>query len=46
MMVDGIVTVPYSRILIRRRQKNKEYVFPEAKSSIAADEASPEYGEK
>ena len=34
----------YERILIRRRQKNKEYVFPETKSSIAADEASTEYG--
>ena len=35
---------PYFRILIRRRQKNKEYEFPETKSSVAADEASTEYG--
>ncbi len=33
----------YERILIRRR-KNKEYEFPETKSSVAADEASTEYG--
>ena len=35
---------PYFRILIRHRQKNKEYEFPETKSSVAADEASTEYG--
>lgn len=34
----------YARILIRHRQKNKEYEFPETKSSVAADEASTEYG--
>ena len=33
----------YERILIRRRQKNKEYDFPETKSSIAA-EPKAEYG--
>jgi len=37
MMVDGVVTVPYSRILIRRRQQN------EAQMPIAA-EGNPEYG--
>lgn len=33
----------YERILIRRRQKNKEYEFPETKSSVAA-EPKTEYG--
>ncbi len=34
----------YSRILIRRRQKNKEYEFSETKSSIEANETLTEYG--
>lgn len=33
----------YERILIRRRRKNKEYEFPETKSSVAA-EPKAEYG--
>lgn len=34
----------YARILIRRRQKNKEYEFSETKSSIEANETLTEYG--
>ena len=43
LCINGVNKCPYSRILIRRRQKNKEYEFPETKSSVAA-EPKAEYG--
>ena len=37
MMIDGVVTVPYSRILIRRKQKPIDYALIEPTVSMAAE---------
>ena len=44
-MVDGVVTVPYSRILIRRKQSAKTYETPESDVRMAAEPKS-NYGKK
>ena len=41
MMIDGVVTVPYSRILIRRKQKPIDYALIEPTVSMAAENQVP-----